>query len=191
MKIVYIHGANASSITFNYIRHHVDHADILIDYDCQHTFEYNLKDMLEKLRDQGDLFFVCHSLGGIYGLHLYEQLSNKICGAVTISTPYGGSEIADIAKYLLPYNNLLRNVGTTSWPITHAKTIVPNCSWTNIVTVNGSSAWMRGKNDGVVSIASMRVRQDFELIELPLNHYEVVLSPATVDIIKNKISKNA
>lgn len=191
MKLVYIHGANASSITFNYIRAHLKYDDILLDYDCKNTFEYNLKNMLEQLRDQDDLFFIAHSLGGIYSLHLYEQLSDKVKGAVTISTPYGGSEIADVAKYLLPYNNLLRNVGTTSWPITYAKSISPTCSWTNIVTVKGSSAWMRGKNDGVVSINSMTVRQDFELIEIPLNHYEVVLSPTTVDIIKNKISKNA
>lgn len=190
MKIVYIHGANASSTTFNYIRNYIKCDDILVDYDSQNTFDYNLKNITEQLRDHSDLFFVAHSLGGIYSLHLYEQFPALVKGAITISTPYGGSEVADIAKYILPYNNLLRNVSTNSWPISHGKTIEPKCPWTAIVTTKGNSAWLRGKNDGVVSIDSMTVRKDFELIELPLNHYEVVLSPITVDIIKNKIFKN-
>ncbi len=190
MKTVYIHGANASSVSFNYIRHFIKGDDILIDYDCKNDFEYNLKNMKQQLRDQGDLFFVAHSLGGIYSLHLYEEFTDLVKGAATISTPYGGSEIADLAKYLLPYNTLLRNVSTNSWPIKHGQEIKPKCPWTNIVTIKGNSEWITSKNDGVVSLSSMRSRKDFQLIDIELNHYEIVLSPLTVDILKNKIAQN-
>ena len=59
--------------------------------------------------------------------------------------------------------------------------------WLNIVTVRGDSPWMVEPNDGVVTIDSMKTRSDMEFIELELNHYEVVISPKTVEILKEKI----
>jgi hypothetical protein len=43
-------------------------------------------------------------------------------------------------------------------------------------------------NDGVVTIDSMRKHPDMELIDVELNHYEVVLSDQVVDIIKQRIN---
>jgi hypothetical protein len=40
-----------------------------------------------------------------------------------------------------------------------------------------------------VTLASMRYRKDFELVELPLNHYEVVLSNQTVRIVLDRINQ--
>jgi hypothetical protein len=39
----------------------------------------------------------------------------------------------------------------------------------------------------VVTIESQQYRQDFELVELPLNHYEVVISNQVVEIILARI----
>jgi len=41
----------------------------------------------------------------------------------------------------------------------------------------------------VVTIESQQYRQDFELVELPLNHYEVVISNAVVDIVLERIKR--
>ena len=189
MKIVYVHGASATSESFNYIRQSIgSDTDIVINYDSRNGFEKNLEHMKELLIEEEKMFFVAHSLGGIYCLHLADILQNKVVGAVTLSTPYGGAEIADIAKYFLPYSRLLKDIGPNSYAMKHSRNIKKLPPWTNVVTTKGSAPWVPGKNDGVVTIASQMCRDDImELIELDYNHYEVVLSERVIAIIKERL----
>lgn len=191
MLIVYIHGASATSESFNYIRQHITgHEDLVINYDSRNGFEKNLSDMRYQLSNYHSIFFICHSLGGIYALHLADELKEKVIGAVTLSTPYGGAETADIAKYFLPYSRLLKDIGPNSWAMKNAKKINIPQQWTNIVTVTGNAPWVVQPNDGVVSIASQRYREDImELVDLESNHYEVVLSDQTVKLIQERLPK--
>lgn len=186
MKLVYIHGANATSESFNYIRDKLGQG-IDINYDSRNGFENNLKDMLAQLKDVKDLAFVAHSLGGIYSLHIANTLPNNVSGAVTISTPYGGAEVADYVQYFLPFSRLMRDIGPSSWAMRQADRIKIQHPWTNIVTVKGQSAFMHEPNDGVVTIASQKHHDDMELVEVEYNHYEVVLSDKVIDIIKKRI----
>lgn len=188
MLLVYIHGASATSESFNYIRQHIKGNELLINYDSRNGFEKNLANMRELLSAQRDMFFICHSLGGIYALHLASEFPNQVLGAVTLSTPYGGAEVADVAKYFLPYSRLLKDIGPTSLAMKHARSINITQPWTNVVTTQGSAPWIPAPNDGVVTISSQRKRGDImELIELDCNHYEVVLNDRVIDIIKEKI----
>lgn len=190
MLIVYIHGASATSESFNYIRQHIGGNDLVINYDSRNGFEKNLADMRYQLANLNKIFFICHSLGGIYALHLANTIPDQIIGAVTLSTPYGGAEIADVAKYFMPYSRLLRDIGPSSWAMRQANNMEIHHPWTNIVTVKGNSPWVPSPNDGVVTIASQRHHgQDMELIELDYNHYEVVLNDKTVDIVRERLSK--
>jgi len=188
MNLVYIHGANATSESFNYIRNKIG-SGIDINYDSRNGFENNLKDMLSHLKDVKDIAFVAHSLGGIYSLHIANAIPNQVLGAVTISTPYGGAEVADYAKYFLPFSRLMRDIGPSSWVMKQANKIKIQHPWTNIVTVKGQSAFMTEPNDGVVSIASQRYHADMELIEIEYNHYEVVLSEQAITIIQERTKK--
>lgn len=188
MKLIYIHGASATGASFNYIREHLNHSDdVVIEYSSKNGFEENLEQMKKILVDFDNMFFICHSLGGIYALHLANYFKDQILGAVTMSTPYGGSSAADYAKYFLPFSRLLRDIGPNSRPMKLTNKLEVIHPWTNIVTTRGDSPWMVEPNDGVVTIASMTHRNDMAFIELPLNHYEVVISPKTVDILKEKI----
>ena len=190
MILVYIHGASATSESFNYIRKHVKGEELLINYDSRNGFEKNLSNIKEILSAQKKMFFICHSLGGVYALHLADAFSDQVQGAVTLSTPYGGAEVADVAKYFLPYSRLIKDIGPSSWAMKHAQKIQINQPWTNIVTTQGSAAWIPQPNDGVVTIASQKRRGDImELIELDCNHYEVVLNDQVVSIINDKIEK--
>lgn len=186
MNLVYIHGASATGDSFNYIRSHLDCPnEIVLEYDSQNGFNRNLETMKLQLDNVGDIVFVCHSLGGIYALHLADSFPDQVLGAVTMSTPYGGAENADYAKYFLPFNRLLRDIGPNSPPMKSAGTIEIRHPWVNIVTTRGDSPWIMQPNDGVVTINSMRHRPEMQLKELYINHYEVVMSPKTVDIIKD------
>ena len=189
MTLVYIHGASATSESFNFIREHIGGKDIVINYDSRNGFENNLTAMHKELSTVKDIFFVCHSLGGIYALHLSELMPKKILGAVTLSTPYGGAEVADYAKFFLPFSRLMRDIGPNSWAMKHLKNIKIKHPWTNVVTVKGQSPFMIQPNDGVVTIASQKHITNMELIEIDYNHYEVVLSERVINIIKERIEK--
>lgn len=191
MKIVYIHGASATGESFNYIRKQIGKDDdIIINYDSRNGFEKNLDDIKLVLENEKKLFFIAHSLGGIYSLHLANFFPKKVLGGLTLSTPYGGAEIADVAKYFLPYSRLLKDIGPNSWAMRQSRTVKIPKKWTNIVTVKGDAPWVPGKNDGVVTISSQRFRQDMmELIEVETNHYEVVLNDHVIELIKARLPK--
>jgi pimeloyl-ACP methyl ester carboxylesterase len=188
MQLVYIHGANATSESFNYIKSKLG-SGINIDYDSRNGFENNLNDMIKQLSGVKDIAFVAHSLGGIYSLHIANTLPKQVLGAVTLSTPYGGAEVADYAQYFLPFSRLMRDIGPSSWAMKQANKIKIQHPWTNIVTVKGQSPFMLAHNDGVVTIASQKYHEDMELVEVGYNHYEVVLSDEVVEIIKERVKK--
>jgi pimeloyl-ACP methyl ester carboxylesterase len=184
MNLIYIHGASATSDSFNYIRSHVTgHLETLIEYNSNNGFAQNLVGMKQQLADIKDMVFICHSLGGIYAVYLAQYFGDRVRGAVTLSTPYGGAESAEYAKYFLPFCRLLRDIGPGSAPIKDSNAIPIGHPWINIVTTRGDSPWIMQPNDGVVTVSSMRRRTDMQFRELYINHYEVVMSPDAVAII--------
>jgi len=188
VKLVYIHGANATSSSFNYIREKLKHKnELVIEYSSKEKFEHNLARMQNQLSNHENMYFICHSLGGVYALHLSHLLGDKVKGAFTISTPYGGAEIADYAKYIMPFNQLLKDIGPKAHPIKSSESIVNTKPWVNLVTTHGSSALMLKPNDGVVTIASMKHRTDMQFEEIQSNHFEVVLMPETVTLLKKQL----
>ncbi|HYD94671.1 MAG TPA: alpha/beta hydrolase [Noviherbaspirillum sp.] len=188
MNIVYIHGNQASSESFNFIRAHMTgHNPLFLEYNGEHGFYCNHQRMREQLAGVDDIFFVAHSLGGIHALHLANELPDKVAGAVTISTPYGGSKAAEVIQYLLPLSQLVKDIQPSSAPIVEGNRFKVVHPWTNIVTTKGHSPLMTLPNDGVVTHASMRYRKDITLVDVPRNHYEILLSHEAVAIIKNAI----
>ena len=188
MTLVYIHGASATSESFNYIRSKLGNG-IDINYDSRNGFENNLNDMIEQLKDVKDIAFIAHSLGGVYSLHIANAIPEQVRGAVTLSTPYGGAEVAEVVKFFLPFSRLMRDIGPSSWAMKQADNIKIQHPWTNIVTVTGQSPFMHEHNDGVVTIASMKHHKDMELIEVDYNHYEVVLAEPVIKLIKERVKK--
>jgi pimeloyl-ACP methyl ester carboxylesterase len=188
MTLVYIHGASATSDSFNFIRSKLGKG-VDINYDSRNGFENNLAEMIEQLADIQDMALVAHSLGGIYALHIANAMPDRVVGAVTLSTPYGGAEVAEYAKYFLPFSRLMRDIGPNSWAFEQADKIKIQHPWTNVVTVKGQSPFMLAHNDGVVTVASQRHHEDMELIEVDYNHYEVVLAEPVVKIIKERVKK--
>lgn len=191
--IVYIHGASATAESFTHIRQYVrdyfEEPDIMLEYRSDDGFDENLEAMKGQLDDADRLFFISHSLGGIYSLFLANHYKDTTVGGVSLSTPYGGSEQADFARYFLPFNRLMKDVGTASGPMRRARELPAPHNWTQVVTTVGQSPWIKEPNDGVVTLKSMRSRQDFELVEIPLNHYEVVLSDRVVELILDRIRR--
>jgi len=190
MHLVYIHGNGQSSESFNFIRTEITcYRELVLEYDSTNGFYNNYQAMQAQLEDVDDIFFIAHSLGGIYALHLANAIPNRVLGAVTMSTPYGGSEAAEFVKYILPFSQLIRDIQPKSAPILQAKTFHIAHPWTNMVTLKGQSPLMVTPNDGVVTFDSMRHRQDMRLIDVESNHYEVTQSHKAVEIIRQAIEE--
>lgn len=191
--IVYIHGASATAESFTHIRQfvrdHYEESDIMLEYKSDDGFDHNLAQMKGKLDDAERLFFISHSLGGIYSLYLANYYADTTVGGVSLSTPYGGSAEADFAKYFLPFNRLMKDIGAIRGPLYESRYIPAPPNWTQVVTTQGQSPWVSEPNDGVVTLKSMRYRKDFETVEFDLNHYEVVLSDRVVKLILDRIQQ--
>jgi pimeloyl-ACP methyl ester carboxylesterase len=187
--LVYIHGASATSESFTHIREHLGGNDIVLDYNSHDGFKHNLEQMTKKLESAEKIFFIAHSLGGIYALHLANIYPEKTVGGVTLSTPYGGSTEADYARYFLPFNRLMRDITPRSEYMYKINELTLPDNWTNVVTTKGSSPWIYEDNDGIVTIKSMKHRKDMEFVEIDLNHYEVIISNRVVDTIRERINR--
>ena len=118
MNIVYVHGHAASMKCFSFIRKHLGHYKaIFLECDSNDGFDNNYAGMLERLQNVREIFFIAHSLGGIYALHLANALSDDVLGAVTLSTPYGGSMEAAFMQFFSAFHPVFRDVHPYSKPI--------------------------------------------------------------------------
>jgi pimeloyl-ACP methyl ester carboxylesterase len=189
MNLVYIHGNHATADSFNFIRSKLQgHNDILLEYDSSHGFYTNHDAMLERLYGLDEVFFVAHSLGGIHALHLAHELGSRVVGGVTMSTPYGGSEAAEMVACLLPFSQVLKDIRPRSAPIIAGRDISLSVPWTNLVSTSGSSPFMLAANDGVVTLGSMRQRGDIQLVDIDCNHFEIVLNQQALAVIEREIA---
>lgn len=190
MNIVYIHGNQASTASFNFIRMHLTgYNEFLLEYDSANGFYNNHQRMRDRLEGVDDIFFVAHSLGGIHALHLANDLPDKVLGGVTLSTPYGGSQAAEVVKYLLPFSQVVKDIQPRSAPIVEGNGFKVVHPWTNVVSTEGHSPFMLVANDGVVTQDSMRNREDITVVDVAINHFEIVLSHEAVTIIKKAIEE--
>ena len=182
INVIWIHGANQSSLSFQYIRQQTNFSkEIFVNYSSMNKFFDNLDMIVEEVQGRGPHFVIGHSLGGLYALHLTQYI--RVLGGVSISTPFAGSSTADWAKYIVPNYPLFRDIGRKADPIRKAQEITLTVPWTQIVSTEGQVPYHGGPNDGVVTIESMKSRADMEHIEVPHTHYETMCSDRVADII--------
>ena len=186
-KIVLIHGANQSNMTFAHLRHVLSDFDYInIDYSPAGDFYDNLNEMISLTESAGPTYIIGHSLGGIYAAHL-SQYINCIGGA-TVSTPFGGSRAADFVKFLLPNYKIFKSVGQKARPVVEARKFKLPGNWTNYVSISGNVPWHGERNDGVLSIKSMTAKEDIPTTMIDANHYEIVLDESLINDIKLQIN---
>lgn len=184
-QIIMIHGANATERSFSYIKSQLPDWDfVMINYESADGFYYNLERIIQHVKALGPVFIVAHSLGGVYALHLLQHVN--VNHVISISSPFGGSAVADWARFMMPNYQLFRDIGTRSQPILQCKEIAVTVPWTQVVTTRGAVPWHHADNDGVVTIPSMTGRNDMEYVYVHENHYEILGSDVVVDLIKNK-----
>ena len=189
LAVIWIHGANQSGLSFQYLRSLTRFKnELVVEYDTSNKFFDNLEMLSNKINQvRGPYFVIGHSLGGLYALHLTKHVD--IAGAVSISTPFAGSWTADWARFFVPTYQLFRDVGRRSIPVKESQGINLKVEWTQIVSTKGNVPYHGGQNDGVCTIKSMKSRKDMELIEVPHTHFEVMCSDLVAKIISERYQK--
>lgn len=158
----------------NHIAAH--HKEILPEYNISDGFWNHRAVMLERLKTSKTSFSIARSLGGIYARQLANGLRNNVFGAVTLSTPYGGSNEASFMEFFPAFHPVLRDVHPHSKPIYDSNNLQILHPWAAVVTTAGHYPFRAAPNDGVVTLKSMRHRKDLQITELPLNHCHVLRS---------------
>ncbi len=189
IAVIWIHGANQSGLSFQYLRSLTRFKnELVVEYDTSNKFFDNLEMLSNKIKQvRGPYFVIGHSLGGLYALHLTKHID--IAGAVSISTPFAGSWTADWARFFVPTYQLFREVGRRSIPVKESQDINLKVEWTQIVSTKGNVPYHGGPNDGVCTIKSMKSRKDMELIEVPHTHFEVMCSDLVAEVISDRYQK--
>jgi pimeloyl-ACP methyl ester carboxylesterase len=174
--LVYIHGANATRTSWNYIRSKVkSQHECVLEYSSYNKFTDNLQDMLKEIHQFERVFFVGHSLGGIYAYHLASKLPFRSVGGISIASPFGGAGGAYFLSLIFPFYQLYKDIKPNSYPITHISSIKNVQRWTQVITTRGHNPMINGKNDGVVTIASQR-QIDCEKVYMNESHNEILQS---------------
>ena len=189
LAVIWIHGANQSGLSFQYLRSLTRFKnELVVEYDTSNKFFNNLEMLSKKISQvRAPYFVIGHSLGGLYALHLTKHVD--VAGAVSISTPFAGSWTADWARFFVPTYQLFRDVGRRSIPVKESQGINLKVDWTQIVSTKGNVPYHGGQNDGVCTIKSMKSRKDMELIEVPHTHFEVMCSDLVAEIILERYKK--
>jgi pimeloyl-ACP methyl ester carboxylesterase len=188
MTLVLLHGAEGPDFQLmNFFRDHLNnHDSVVINYNPNQAWKINLNNIHEQIKDFDKIFFVGLSLGGVYALHLYNLMPEKVLGACGISSPYGGVEMADTIKFMYPERKFLDYCGVSSNFIKNLSDIRINVPWWNIVTTQGHNNFLIKPNDGIVTIDSMTaLKNHMSLIELAESHFTVVKSDLTVSVIED------
>lgn len=189
--IIYIHGANASPLSFNYLAQRLPSHEIqFVTYATFDRVADTIYKIVKDIESFGiDVCLIGHSLGGVIATNV-SYASPFVKKIVAISSPHGGSEIAQRLSWFHPRYPMLKEIspnGEAIAPVAKRGAIVPTMC---VVSCGGSTPVFKQLNDGVVTVESQRaLRNATAFEELDLNHFETLLSPRTVEIITDFIFK--
>ena len=189
MHIVFLHGAWSSSKSFNFVIQNLGLTTGFStpSYNTKASFDSNLDYLFEETRSYDEVFFVGHSLGGIYALHLSDIFDKRCVGGVTIATPYGGIESSSFFRFMYPMEPVFKYLSPSSRTVWYNSFAKRPDNWTQIVCKSCGVPWIREDNDGVVTKSSQTWLSNMNYHELDCGHHEVLQDPRTVELIKSKI----
>lgn len=204
--IVYIHGALSTRRSFSYI---VKQGAIPVELDdgtiAERYFSYDVRSepgqsiigrLAEQVKRTGihDVTFIGHSFGGIIAVGAARELPEPYKPKViSLATPYGGSSAASFLKILKPSSQFFDNVGKYGSFMRDFNSKPLPCRVRGIVTTAGGAEWVAAENDGVVSVASqLHYEKDAHWagVKVEANHFEVLLIPKTVELIKKELARS-
>ena len=187
--IWYVHGANSTPKSFNYIRDQLPrHVPVDIVYAHNEPL-FRVVDRLvarvATLEGTAPISVIGHSLGGVVALAL-AQRSSRVEKVATIAAPFGGSNVAALMRWLTPCQ-LFEDIHPSASVISAVSRAAPVRNCLSIVTTAGGTTLMPEENDGVVSVSSQTSIKGPLYYKTACNHFECLLSDEVVDLLKDFI----
>lgn len=187
-KIIYIHGAHATPLSFSYIKSHLPaHEYVNFAYSCDGPLTLIVDQLDQFIKQLAEpVYIVAHSLGGVLATLVSHECRN-VKKIVSISSPYAGSKSATMLQWLFPNTRLFKDIAPASdfiQSIDLTKGAAPTLAF---VTTDGESPMIKEKNDGVVTVESQTALEYAKYHFIHLNHFEVLLSDEVVDTTKQFI----
>jgi pimeloyl-ACP methyl ester carboxylesterase len=189
-NIVFLHGSNMTGTSFNYIREHLPRHNLYLpEYSTSTGLEKNIDQVIEKIDEEmGKKSFtvIGHSMGGLIALGVARRME-KCTKMISMSTPFGGSKLANLLSLAMPFHQMFRDIRTTDSFLNELMEDPAPVPATCLISTQGNSPFNFRENDGVVAIDSQKELKGAQIIELLLNHYEILLSNLTIKEIKKAL----
>ncbi len=177
-NILYIHGAMASSVSFNYLHPKLpEHVAHYIEYDIEEGIRVVIDRTKSFISEIGEpVSIIAHSMGGL--IAVTAAIENGGCyidKILTFSAPFGGLEGANMMRWINRHP-FYQDMNTSAPVVNFLKNNVPTMPVRTVVTTRGSNPIYNEPNDGVVTVASQMAIKHFEQIFVEHGHCEVLLS---------------
>jgi pimeloyl-ACP methyl ester carboxylesterase len=189
MKILAIHGAWSSSISFNYLRSKTKSKNWhCVDYDHRvDNWDSILGKAINALREP--YVAIGHSLGGMVALNLSQDTNCK--GIITLASPLAGLDLNLIQMYL-SRASLISAVSKTSRQVREIQELrYEHIAVLHLIANKGYNPFIYEDNDGVLPLKVQTGWACGEVNEIAANHYEILQSDATVSAVTNFIKSHS
>ena len=185
--IVYIHGFNCSSKIFNHLHSQLPkHKATFVEYNTIRPIEDSVTTAFEESPEE-PFYIIGHSLGGIVGFLLATHSNLNVEGIVSISTPFGGSDVAGKLKWFYPGIKVFKDLSPGSDIIRSLPKLKLPCPFLSIVSIAGGLTMLAEENDGVVTVESQRAVSATRRVDVNSNHFEAVQDQTTIEEVKKFI----
>jgi pimeloyl-ACP methyl ester carboxylesterase len=183
MNIWYIHGAGGSERSFVWLRAQLPkHTAHFFTYPVTQSVSTIVDRCLEAIGNQR-VILIGHSLGGIIATACARFAT--VSKLVTLCAPFGGVTHANLMAFfrcdplihdLRTYSRVLADIRAAHLPMPHL----------SLVGTHGLP-FHSESNDGVLTVASQTALQGPQYKQLPINHFEMLLSDDVASLISDFI----
>lgn len=183
-SIWFIHGAHSSPRSFAWLKEHLPHHHGFdVEYGHSRTVLTVVDALAARLRQETKpVVLIGHSLGGLIALNLAHRLPGQVGKVVTLASPLGGVGAATVLRWMIPHP-LLADIHPSSPLDSQVRHRAPPVPTLSLVATAGRSPLLAEPNDGVVTVSSQTCLDGPVYVEVPVNHFEILLAKNTVDCI--------
>lgn len=188
MHIVYLHGLNQTSHSFNYLRTQLPaHTATCINYSSHQA----LRDSMQEIRKQlpkGEFSLVGHSLGGVLAVLMaaeHAEHADQMQRLVTISSPFAGSKVAAGLRWLPGHPKVIEDLTPSSPKIELIRQLRLTTPTMCLVSTAGALPLSSEPNDGIVTVSSQKALPFGKKAEVKANHFEVLLHERTIKLMRD------
>jgi len=184
MKILAIHGAWSSSISWNYLKLKTK-AKNWYCIDSDHRVD-SWEDIVSKsigvIREP--FIAIGHSLGGLIALH---QTNDVLCkGIMTIASPLNGLDL-NLVQLYLSRGTLMSKIVKDGRVVREIHGFNYQVPVMHLIANKGFNPFIYEDSDGVLPLKTQTGWHCGTVSEISANHYEILQSDATADAVKGFI----